>query len=294
MSFNNPDAQPAPVTVGRWTVTPIIDAIGPALPAHASFPSLPAEDLETLLNELGDDASNPDRSMLVLASQGFAITGPDRTILVDACLGGPKTLGGKGMRGFESRWLASIADAGIDINAIDTVVNTHLHHDHVGWNTVLDEDGMLRPTFPKARYLVPRADIEHFSGPGSLPQKHIRDCITPLAQADVLDPIDGELQLVEGIHVIPATGHTPGHQIVEIADAGQRVILTGDLLHHPLQLRRPDVSTALCVDGVASAATRQKILDHYADSGTWFYASHLPLGGILRRDGDGYTLGTDA
>ncbi|MEA5456850.1 MBL fold metallo-hydrolase [Sinomonas sp. JGH33] len=100
----------------------------------------------------------------------------------------------------------------------------------------------------------------------------------------------GEVTIDDGVRLVPAPGHTPGHLIVEVSGDGRRVLLAGDLIHHPLQLRRPDVSAAMCVDPSASAATRREVLDRYADSGTHFFASHLPEGGVLRRDGAAFLL----
>ncbi|MDQ4500768.1 MBL fold metallo-hydrolase [Sinomonas sp. ASV322] len=291
MPITTPASQPTPIAVGRWTVVPVIDAVGPAMQARAAFPALPPDELTALLDEFGDAHSTPDRSQLVLASQGFAIVGPGRVILVDTCLGGPKVPGGTGMRGFSSQWLPSLEQAGIPVEAVDTVINTHLHHDHVGWNTSLGADGTLRPTFPAARYLVPRADCEHFEGsPGTAAQRHIADCIAPLDRAGVLDQVAGEVAIDDGVRLVPAPGHTPGHTLVEVSGDGRRVLLAGDLIHHPLQLRRPDISAAMCVDPSASAATRREVLGRYADADTVFLASHLPAGGVLRRDGAAFLL----
>ncbi|WP_415855117.1 MBL fold metallo-hydrolase [Sinomonas sp. G460-2] len=294
MPISTPTTQPAPVVVGRWAVVPVIDAVGPAMQARAAFPALPPDELTALLNEFGDAHSTSDRGQLILASQGFVILGPGRVILVDTCLGGPKVPGGTGMRGFSSRWLASLEAAGAPAETVDTVINTHLHHDHVGWNTRLGDDAALTATFPAARYLVARADYEHFAGSsGTPPQRHIEECIAPLDRAGVLEQVAGKVRIDDGVRLVPAPGHTPGHMVVEVSGDGRRVLLAGDLIHHPLQLRRPDVSAAMCVDPRLSAATRLEVLDRYADTDTVFLASHLPRGGVLRRDGDAFLLETE-
>jgi glyoxylase-like metal-dependent hydrolase (beta-lactamase superfamily II) len=227
-----------------------------------------------------------------MASQGFAILGAGRVILIDTCLGGPKPDRTHPMPGFASRWLSTLESAGISPDSVDTVINTHLHHDHVGWNTTLTNDGALLPTFPNARSLIAQDDYAHFTGhPAdfSKQHKHIADSVLPVQRAGLLE-LGNDTRIDDDVRLIPAPGHTPGHTLVEISSQGRRVLLAADLIHHPLQLRRPDISTAMCVDPDASATTRTTILNTYADTGTLFLAAHLPEGGYLHRDRDTFTL----
>jgi glyoxylase-like metal-dependent hydrolase (beta-lactamase superfamily II) len=143
-----PTTPPVPIQIGHRRIVPLVEAVGPALPARAAFASLPAGTLDTLLSAAGETHTDPTRTYLRMASQGFAILGAGRVILVDTCLGGPKPGRPQPRPGLRSRWMSTLERAGIRPEDVDTVVNTHLHHDHVGWNTTLS-DGGLRPTFPR-------------------------------------------------------------------------------------------------------------------------------------------------
>lgn len=286
-SLTAPTAQPAPIQIGHRRVVPLVEAVGPALPARATYPQLDADELAALLDGAGDTHADPSRSHLRMASQGFAILGAGRVILVDTCLGGPKPTRPHPRAGLASRWMHTFSTAGIPPTDVDTVINTHLHHDHVGWNTTLT-DGDLRPTFPAARYLISRADYSHFTT--NTPPTHITDSVLPIQLAGQLDLCEPDTRIDDDIRLVPAPGHTPGHTLVEITSNGQRALLAADLIHHPLQLRRPDISTAMCVDPGQSANTRVAILNEYADTNTLFIASHLPEPGYLHRDDTTFQL----
>jgi glyoxylase-like metal-dependent hydrolase (beta-lactamase superfamily II) len=142
---------------------------------------------------------------------------------------------------------------------------THLHVDHVGWNTRLD-NGKWVPTFPNAKYVWSKTDFDYFSG------------------------IDREREFPGGMFVEPAPGHTPGHFMVGLAGGGREAVLSGDLMHHPLQLRYPDWSTRFCVDPAQARETRKRFLAAHAGSNRIVFPAHFPgpVGGCIRADGDHY------
>lgn len=275
------------IAVGRRRVVPLVEAVGPGLPARATFPTLPADELAALLAATDGPAAGEPGQRLTMAAQGFAILGAGRVILVDTCLGGPKPARPQPRPGLDSRWLDVLWQAGIRPSDVDFVVNTHLHHDHVGWNTTYT-GSRLSPTFPHARYLVTRAEYEY--AVAGLPQVHVADSVLPVHSAGLLDLCEPDRRIDDDVRLVPAPGHTPGHTMVEVTGGTHRVLLAGDLIHHPLQLLRPDLSTALCTDPVQATATRVATLDRYADTGTVVLPAHLPVGGQLRRDGSGYRL----
>ncbi len=258
----------ATIAVGRRRIVPLVEAVGPGLPTRATFPR-------------ADPALLPAEPFLTMASQGFAILGAGRVILVDTCLGGPKPGRAQPRPGLDSRWLDRLGEAGIRPSDVDIVVNTHLHHDHTGWNTTLTETG-LRPTFPDARYLVAAAELTESTVDSW--------AIGPVREAGLLYPCEPDHRIDDDVRLVPAPGHTPGHSMVEVTGGGVRVLLAGDLVHHPLQLRHPEVGTALCVDADRATATRTAVLARYADTGTVLLPSHFPEGGYLCRDGSGYRL----
>jgi glyoxylase-like metal-dependent hydrolase (beta-lactamase superfamily II) len=178
----------------------------------------------------------------------------------------------------------TLAQAGVARDAVDTVITTHLHHDHVGWNTIRTASGRLTPTFPNARYLQPVADAGQLD---LVPRRPPRRQRRPARSRPGTPPTTASTTTSGSF---PRQANTPGHVVIEIANGGQAALLAADLVHHPLQLRRPDISAAMCIDPAASAAGRRKILDRYADTGTYFLASHLPRTGRIHRRGNGYAL----
>ncbi|MFF4660649.1 MBL fold metallo-hydrolase [Streptomyces sp. NPDC001381] len=286
-NLDTPATQPAPIRVGGRTIVPRVEAVGPALPARATYPQLDQDELQDLIEAFGDTFSDSSRTRLRVVCQGFAILGAGRVILVDTCLGGPKPNRPHPRGDFVSRWPSALIEAGIRPDHVDTVINTHLHHDHVGWNTTF-EAGQLRPTFPRALYLTTTAEFVHATR--GKPQDHITNSLLPLQSTKQFDTCEPDTRIDQEVRLIPAPGHTPGHVVVEIDSQGQRAVLAADLIHHPLQLRRPDVSAAMCTDPHQSAITRRRILRRYADTGTLFLPSHLPKGGYLRSAGDGWRL----
>lgn len=281
MHLFTPEQQPEPITLGERRIVPLIDAAGDVPVDKLLFSHLAPDDLA----RLSDDGDLPGASPSMVV-QGFAILGAGRTILVDTCLGGSKQ-GPRGpFPGFTSQWMTTLKSAGIDPDAVDTVINTHLHHDHVGWNTTDD----LRPTFPSARYLISQAEYQHFASGRIQHAERVAACVTPVERAGLLDLIAGDHRIDDNVTIRPAPGHTPGHLMVQVADAGRTAMIAGDLLHHPAQLRHPSVSTALCAHTEEAAATRRQILGELADRDGLLLATHIARGGTVRRHGVGFAF----
>jgi len=287
----NPDTEPQPSTlqVGPWRITQIREARAPFLEAARVFPQLDPTGLTRALDRHGDLYATPDRARLIMTSQGYLIQGTvdgrPRTLLVDTCAGGPKPHRRPPLPDAVSPWLTRLIRAGVRPDEVDVVISTHLHHDHVGGNTTLDPDGVLRPTFANARHLVARAEYEPAaalarSTPRGGPAEHVHDSVFPLETAgllDLLDLLDGDAVVGPGIRLIAAPGHTPGHSIVEVTGGDRPILIIGDLIHHPLQIDDPDVSVAMCADPHASARTRARVLADAARTGAVLLAAHLPL-----------------
>lgn len=273
---------PTALRIGPWTITPIVEAIGPFLDARTVFPHIDPPDLTAMLERHGNRYTDPDRHQLTVASQSYLIRGNGRTLLVDTCSGGPKPHRSPPFPGFVSPWLSRLAAQGVSPPDIDLVLFTHLHHDHIGWNTTLDPDGTLRPTFPHARYLVAEAEYEPAAAlarttPRGGPSEHIHDSIAPIAAAGQLDIAGPALAIDDGIQLLAAPGHTPGHSIVQINAAERIILIVGDLVHHPLQIDNPSISTAMCTDPQTAASTRAQLLTRAADTQAILLASHLPV-----------------
>lgn len=197
----------------------------------------------------------------------------------------------------QTGYLDALADAGVAPEAVDVVINTHLHTDHVGWNTRLSEAGAWMPTFPNARYLMPERDYRHFSPDGDSTNEGMRivfsDSVLPVAEQTEL--YAGDHQLSESLWLRPAPGHTPGSSVVWL-DAGVPAVFVGDLTHCPIQLPRPDDPCAFDEDPAAAARTRHRVLSEAARARAVVIPAHYPGHGgarIIARGngfGDAFTV----
>ncbi|WP_280450075.1 MBL fold metallo-hydrolase [Nocardia brasiliensis] len=190
---------------------------------------------------------------------------------------------------------------------VDGVLTTHLHIDHVGWNTIRANDGW-QPTFPNARYFFVRAEYEHWAAFAQDPQAHaaysefghsmvdgaavFADSLAPIADAGLITWVEPGEPVVPGISLLSTAGHTPGHVSVLIEDGGESAVITGDLMHCQFQIARPDWSVAMDTDSAAAAHSRRNFLERFADSPTLVLGTHFgtPTGGHIVRDGNTYRL----
>lgn len=216
----------------------------------------------------------------------------ERRILVDTCVGNDKKRAIPPWNLRQGPFLADLCDLGFPPESIDTVICTHLHVDHVGWNTRLVE-GRWQPTFERARYLLSRVEWEHWSAEEEAGnQQVLADSVRPLFDADQVDLVGEDHEVDACIHFEPTPGHTPGHVAVRIESRGERAVITGDLVHHPVQFARPDWAPSVDSDPALATRTRRDFMARYADTPTLVIGTHFagPTAGHLRRDGSAYRL----
>ncbi|MFF1413742.1 MBL fold metallo-hydrolase [Streptomyces sp. NPDC058289] len=220
----------------------------------------------------------------VLSVHGLVVDTGARRILVDTCVGNARP-SVPFLRMLDSTWLEDLADLGYPPESIDTVVCTHLHFDHIGWNTRL-VDGNWVPTFPRARHLVTRVEWDHWAHDADT---DLHDTMQPLIDAGLVDFVGSDHRVCDGVRLEAAAGHTPGQVAVVVESGGERAVITGDLVHHPVQFTEPDVAGLADTDTTQAAATRRAFVDRYADTGTLVIGTHFPAptAGLLRRGGDG-------
>ena len=226
------------------------------------------------------------------AIHALIVETPDRTIMVDTCVGNDKQRGNPAWNQLQTTFLDDMDKAGYDLDAIDNVLCTHLHIDHVGWNTML-VDGKWVPTFPKARYLIGQVEFAHWQAEADTDQAAVMaDSVLPVFDAGLVDLVETDQQISDEISLMPTLGHTPGHVSVVINSDGEEAVITGDFIHHPCQFAHPEWSSSVDTDPVQSAQTRRKIFDRYADTPTLIIGTHFatPTAGHLKRDGDAYRL----
>ena len=226
------------------------------------------------------------------AIHALIVETPDRTIMVDTCVGNDKERGNPAWNQLQTEFLGDMEKAGYVLDVIDTVLCTHLHIDHVGWNTML-VDGKWVPTFPNARYLIGQVEFAHWQADTDEDQVAVMtDSVLPVFDADLVDLVETNHKISDEISLIPTVGHTPGHVSVMIKSNGEEAMITGDFIHHPCQFAHPEWSSSFDTDPVQSAQTRREIFDKYADTPTLIIGTHFatPTAGHLKRDGDAYRL----
>ena len=241
--------------------------------------------LEDLLPEAGPAAVAPHRSWLEphflgadghfsLSIHGLVVDTGVLRILVDTCLGPQPIPGFENLSEGAEDFLAGLAAAGYLRETIDVVMCTHLHFDHIGWNTVREGDRFV-PAFPNARYLFARKEWEHWSTAASDPYTPIFDAaVRPVVAAGLADFVEEDHKLCDGVRLLPTAGHTPGHVSVEITSQGERAIITGDATHHPVQWAEPDWKMPFDIDSAAAAATRRRLADELADTPVLVIGTH--------------------
>jgi glyoxylase-like metal-dependent hydrolase (beta-lactamase superfamily II) len=283
----------APVALKDVTIHPVVEQEGPFFEATKFFPTLSAEVLEENRSWLTPTFLQPN-GRLLMCIQSFVVKTPHHTILIDACVGNHKPRPARPhwnmMNG--DRFETELAAAGVGVGDVDYVMCTHMHTDHVGWNTRLD-NGRWVPTFPKARYIMADRELAHWTArekenPQAFPW--ITDSVLPIVAAKRAEIVKSDFALDDVVRCIPTPGHTIDHFSVLIGKAGADALITGDMIHSPLQGRYPDLGMMADYDSAEAGRTRRTIFDRFCDEPTLMFATHFPLPstGFVRRWGDGY------
>jgi glyoxylase-like metal-dependent hydrolase (beta-lactamase superfamily II) len=232
---------------------------------------------------LNDDGTMPlSIHALVLESQG-------KTIIVDTCVGCRPVPGFDAMTFMETDFLPNMAASGYSFEDIDVVLCTHLHFDHVGWNTRL-VDGAWVPSFPNARYKFARTDYEYWDSGAEGAAVTFADAVRPVFEAGLADLVDTDYRVNDEVWFVPTPGHSPGHVSIRISSGGVDAIITGDMVHHPVQFVAPHWAMTADDDPKRAAETRTKFREDYADSGIRVFGTHFggPSTGYLERADGSY------
>lgn len=256
------------------------------------------------------DAHNPDclpyawmqphfmdaDGFLIFSIHGLVVDTGSHKILVDTCVGNDKQRNVPEWDQLQTSFIRDMASAGYPVDEIDTVMCTHLHVDHVGWNTSL-VNGAWVPTFPNARYLVAAREWAHWHDNPDVDEEGpiMADSIQPIVDANLMEFVDSDYQICAEVRLEPTPGHTPGHVSVHITSEGQQALITGDCIHHPVQMARPEWSSAADTDQTKAIATRQALLEKYADGDVLVIGTHFPsptAGRIRSADVGAYWLDT--
>jgi len=282
--------------VGGATVTRIEETYLPIYPAAEIFPEFTDAHLAEHGHWLAPHHYDRDTGKLKLSVHSWLVQLNGLKILVDGCCGNQKS---RPMRPWwnmlDTPWLDRLAAAGARPDEIDLVMCTHLHHDHVGWNTQL-RDGRWVPTFPNARYVFSRLDFDYFhrldSDVATAPAEFgsFRECVMPVVESGRADLVTGPHRLNENIEILPAGGHSPGHFVFKLEVNGERAVLVGDVFHHLLQVFYPDWNFPKNSDADQARTSRRRVFEECAASGALVFPGHVgaPFAGYIEKSATGF------
>ena len=239
---------------------------------------------------------------IIVWFQAFALTVGNRRIMVDTCIGNGKIREYEFFTNTQTSFLEDLTEAGYPPESIDTVLCTHMHLDHVGWNT-RKVNGKWVPTFPNARYLFARNEFEYWKS--RLPERsdphksvlveHVVDSVLPILDAELADFVEPNHRVSEHLWFEPTPGHTPGHVSVHIESRGQHAVISGDIFHHPVQFAEPDMPSAFCIDAQKACLTRREFLSRWENRKAFVIGSHFcdPTAGWIEREARNWRFSTE-
>jgi glyoxylase-like metal-dependent hydrolase (beta-lactamase superfamily II) len=277
------------ITIGDVSITSIIERDGPWRTPEAMFPEYDPDRGRAFLKELDPVVFDPASGKMVITYQTFVVRTPKHTILVDTCTGEHKNYPAP-MDFPKQPWLDGFAAAGLRFEDIDYVFCTHLHIDHCGWNTRL-VGGRWVPTFPHAKYVFHKREYaawEAATAAGANPPGEVwrMNCL-PVVEAGQALLVDDDFTLDDTVWLTPTPGHSPCHCCVNITSGGQRAVVTGDLMHHALQVREPGWFTIFDWDKDEAVRSRRSFFASVADTDTLILPIHFPAPtvGLIGSDG---------
>ncbi|GHB96372.1 MBL fold metallo-hydrolase [Streptomyces rochei] len=281
-------------TVGDTTVHRIDETLLPPATGPWLLPGATPE-VVTRQDWLRPDFADDD-GVLRLGSHSFALTTGGLRVVVDTGIGNGKTRANPAWHDLRTDYPLRLTAAGFPPDTVDLVILTHLHTDHVGWNTTRTDDGWV-PTFPNARYVVSRAERDFWAGYAmDEPRRQMfRDSVHPVEDAGLLDAVEVPAEgthLAPGLRLLPTPGHTPGHVAVRVGGPGGGALVTGDCVHHPVQLAHPELGSCVDIDPALAASTRRSLLASLAGTDTLVLGTHFPppTAGRVVAAGDAYRL----
>ncbi|HJP21950.1 MAG: MBL fold metallo-hydrolase [Alphaproteobacteria bacterium] len=273
-----------PLTFADVTVERVVEAEGPGF---APGFLLPESDLDLIAAErdwLEPHFFDPATERLIQSQHTFVVRTPHHTILVDTCVGNDKDRpSSKAWHHMDTPYLEKLGALGVAPEAVDFVLCTHLHVDHVGWNTRL-EDGRWVPTFPNAKYLFHREEMafweEHgdYVGQGyGASDGFYEDSVLPVMAAGQGVLVAGDHAIDDRLRLEPTPGHSPGHVVMHLDSGEGRAVFSGDMLHHPIQVAQPTWNSRYCWDPEMSAAARSAFVERHTDSEVTILAAHFAV-----------------
>ncbi len=282
------------LTIGAFSVGRVAELEFPAFPALEFFPAATPEMVERARRELPGRVSSDGK--IVMSFHSFVLKTGRYTIVLDTCCGKSRP-GREQFDQGKQDFLAGFAALGVQPEEVTHVMCTHLHWDHVGWNT-RRVDGQWVPTFVNAKYIMAKREYDHWNSVyagqnGRTDNIHamaFEDSVLPIMRAERAVLVRDDFELDAGVSIEPCHGHTPGHVVVNVASEGRKGVFIGDAVHHPMQLLFPELSSRADGDMNASRVTRRALIEKHADTGTVVMPHHFatPSCGTIEKAGDGF------
>ncbi|MCC4316391.1 MBL fold metallo-hydrolase [Streptomyces malaysiensis] len=288
------------ITLGNVEITRVVEVTPRGLARDFIFPDVATEHWRAheswLVPQFLDPAADEINTMI----QTWLVRSEGRTILIDTGVGnGRERPHMPHFHHLHTNYLGELAAAGVRPEDVDLVICTHVHGDHVGWNTSW-QDGEWRPTFPNAEYVIPRIDFDywnpengHRTRSGLRMMNVFEDSVTPVHRAGQTVLWEGgHYDIDGGLRIEPAPGHTPGSSVVRLRSGTDRAIFAGDALHSPLQIVEPDDCPCFDEDEPRARVSRRRVLAQAADQGALLFPAHFPGPGAaeVRRDGERFAV----
>ncbi|WP_406485762.1 MBL fold metallo-hydrolase [Streptomyces phaeochromogenes] len=286
---------PQLLRVGEVDIVPLLEWQGTFITRGTLLPSSDAAEWSDNASWLDPTFWSAQTDGVPLHSRSYVIRSDGQLILVDTGIGNGKNRPQvPPFNGLDTDYLSRLCDEIGDVEAVDVVINTHIHQDHVGWNTRL-VDGQWRPTFPRATYLLPGADYEEWNrsrGSDAGADEVFLDSVLPVVDTGQASFYTGERVVDQNITIVAAPGHSPGSSVVMIVSAGESAVITGDIVHTPMQLAHPEQHLVFDADPVRAVSSRRTVLAAVADAGSIMLPAHFGrAGGLwLTRDGSGFSI----
>ncbi len=269
-----------PLQLGDLSVQSVVESPRLTMPFHEFLPDSSAAALQPERHWLEPRFGDLATGIGYLSFHSYLVRSAAAVILVDACIGNDKDRGGHpAFHRLRTDWLANLRATGVAPEAIDFVMCTHMHADHVGWNTQL-RDGRWVPTFPNARYVFARREYQHRAllaraNPGSA-HNAFNDSVLPVVESGQALLVESDHEIAPHLRLEAAPGHTPGNVVIHAESRGASAVFSGDVIHHPVQVRYPEWSAAFCEDRAESARTRRAFVETHAERGTLVLPAHFP------------------
>ena len=272
------------LTIGDVTVTRVVELDRSSFEIGAMLPESTPERIAAQRDWMGPELLDPVTGVHKACIQSYVLRTPWHTVVIDTCVGNDKPR--NGVPAWHMRrgtYLSDLAAAGVKPEDVDMVICTHLHVDHVGWNTRL-EGGRWVPTFPRARYVIVREEFEFWKREGETGREEfglIDDSVMPVVETGMADLVANDHVIDDRLRLEPAPGHTPAHVCVRLTTPAGQAIFTGDMMHRPIQVAEPEWNSRFCDDAELARKTRRGFLERHADADVIVLAAHFPVAGRI-------------